>query len=340
VLSHKIACIGRSQARLFESWGNAAQTEIVGVPRFDRSLGRAPRVRRPDEPFAILVLTAKWPGFNEEQWRRASQSLKDLKRWLDEHPYIGGQPVTSLWRITQGLEQEVGVDNSLRDTTGQDLAAELERDDAVVTTPSTTMLEGMLQQVPVALLDYNNCPHYVPAAWSITAQPHFDQVIPELLAPPPAKMLYQQHLLHDALECVTPARPRMAELITRMSAHARHELAQGRTLCFPPRMLLGANEAPSRACAIDYARLFPSASFSTSDDVARLQLELADLRDSLAAASRQIEDARAAYVALDKSIAEERARRDKRLRRLPLRVGRMVREFVAYKHHEPPRKSA
>src|SRR6516225_4858273 len=44
VLSHKLACIGRSQARLFESWGMAELTEIVGIPRLDPLAGRLPRV--------------------------------------------------------------------------------------------------------------------------------------------------------------------------------------------------------------------------------------------------------------------------------------------------------
>jgi hypothetical protein len=39
--------------------------------------------------------------------------------------------------------------------------------DAVISTPSTAMLEGMLQGLPVAVLDFHNRPHYVPAANSV-----------------------------------------------------------------------------------------------------------------------------------------------------------------------------
>src|SRR5690606_26291803 len=45
IVSHKMACLGRSQIRSLESWGNLGRCELVGVPRFDRLLGRTPRNR-------------------------------------------------------------------------------------------------------------------------------------------------------------------------------------------------------------------------------------------------------------------------------------------------------
>jgi hypothetical protein len=279
ILSHKVACVGRSQARIFESFGHAVECEVVGLPRLDKMRGRTARVRGVGEPFTILILTAKCPGFNAEQLERATQSLKDLKNWLSAHTQIDNVPIRSVWRITQGLEQEVGVDNTLKDTTGDDLAQVLTRVDAIVTTPSTAMLEGMLQRLPVALLDYNNCPHYVPAAWRITAPTHFDQVIPELVDPPIAKMHYQQHLLHDALECQSPALPRLAELIERMHAHAQRELTGGRALTFPPRMLSATAEPPEAiAMPLDYQRLFPGNPVFAENDLRKLQAEVQELR--------------------------------------------------------------
>ncbi len=35
VLAHKVACIGNSQARVLESWGNQGKTEVIGIPRLD-----------------------------------------------------------------------------------------------------------------------------------------------------------------------------------------------------------------------------------------------------------------------------------------------------------------
>jgi hypothetical protein len=154
------------------------------------------------------------------------------------------------------------------------------------------MLEGMLQQLPVALLDYHNCPHYVPAAWRITAASHFDQVLPELITPPPAKLLYQQHLLYDSLECASPALPRLCELITRMHEMAAECLRAGRQLSFPKHILSRpTKEQPAENCSIDYARLFPENPTFAEYDVRRLQAEVADLReaaDTLAADLRQL----------------------------------------------------
>jgi hypothetical protein len=213
--------------------------------------------------------------------RKTAQSLSDLKKWLERHPYVKGVPVRVRWRITQKLETHLGVENTLRDTTGKDLAKALAAADAVITTPSTAMLEGMLQQLPIAVLDYHNCPHYVPAAWRITAPSHFDQVVPELVTPPPAKMLYQQHLLHDALECNGPSLPRLCELITRMHELGAQCLASGQKLSFPKQILRrSTDEQPADSIPVDYARLFPHNPAFSEYEIRRLQAEVADLREA------------------------------------------------------------
>jgi hypothetical protein len=81
VLSHKVACIGRSQARLFESWGNLGRCEVMGLPRLDALLGRRPRSRVPGEPFRLLIATARMPAFTHGQLRLVEQSLRDMKEW-------------------------------------------------------------------------------------------------------------------------------------------------------------------------------------------------------------------------------------------------------------------
>jgi hypothetical protein len=259
VLSHKVACIGRSQARILESWGNLGKCEIVGVPRFDALASRRPRIRTPLEPLRVLVLTAKCPGMNDEQVARTTRSLADLKHWFERHARLGETRIEPVWRLTQGLEKAIGVENQLADTTGKDLASVLAAVDAVVATPSTALLEGMLQGVPVAQLDYHNRPHYVPAAWRITAAEQFDEVLPELIDPSPARMLYQEFLLHDALECRTPATPRLIELIEAMHETAQQCLRRGQPLQFRRRMLRDSQDGHHLPEATyDHARLFPA----------------------------------------------------------------------------------
>lgn len=277
ILSHKVACIGRSQARILESWGNLGKCEVVGVPRFDRLLQRLPRVRKRGEPFTILIITAKTPGFTTEQVERTRQSLAGVKTWFDNHPMVGDIPLCPRWRVTAGLAEDIGVVNNLQDTTGNDLASALEQVDAVITTPSTSMLEAMLQGLPVVLLDYHNCPHYVPAAWTITSHCQIDQVLSELVSPSPARMLHQQTLLHDALECHSPATPRFVALVQRMLQIAQHCLEDGKRLEFPCHILEDGqlrHHFPENC--FDMQKLFPQHPFFSNWDLTELQTQVGD----------------------------------------------------------------
>ncbi|MDZ4848709.1 MAG: hypothetical protein SGI77_05410 [Pirellulaceae bacterium] len=276
VIGHKIACIGRAQARLLESWGNLGKCEIVGLPRLDHLIGRKPRVRQPDEPFRLLIMTAKSPSFNDEQRICILRGLCDLRDTLEQINSSADRPtIEPIWRITAGLAEEIGVENALRDTIGADLSTILESIDAVITSPSTSMLESMLQGVPVAILDYNNCPHYVPAAWTITARQHFDSVLRELQSPSPAKMLYQQTILHDNLECRTPATPRLLNLVTEMAGIAAECIQRKTPLVFPRRMLVDGQDGhhiPEEEFQLE--RLFPDHPVFSNMDRALLQISL------------------------------------------------------------------
>ena len=104
----------------------------------------------------------------------------------------------------------------MRACESEELTAILERVDAVVTTPSTAMLEAMLLDRPVAALDYHNVPRFVPTAWTISAPEHVAPVVAELLSPPARKMAFQSECLRDALSCDGPAAPRVADLMRQM----------------------------------------------------------------------------------------------------------------------------
>lgn len=296
-LGHKIACIGRSQGRILEAWGNIGKCEVVGVPRFDRLLGRHPRNRKPGDPFRLLIMTAKNPGFTPEQLKRARDGLKDLhfaiRHWI---PKEGMSRIEPIWRLTAGLADDLGISNSLRDTSGADLADTLETIDAVVTTPSTVMLEGMLQGIPVALLDYTNCPQYVPSAWSITAKAHITGVLQELQAPPAAKILFQQTVLHDSLESRTPATPRLVQLIQSMARIGRECRELGKTLQFPQRILCDQQQdhhLPEET--FDLRRLYPEHPVFANMDRTLLQIEVSHLRRELANPRQELRRLRESY---------------------------------------------
>jgi hypothetical protein len=281
VIGHKIACLGRSQARVLESWGNLGKCEVVGAPRFDPLMSSQPRERKQGEPFRLLVVTARTPGFTHDQIALTKRSIQDLKFWLAQHQQFHGEHIEPLWRLTHGLEKEIGVENLLAESDNE-LAKVLATVDAVITTPSTSMLEAMLHGLPVALLDYNNCPHYVPAAWTISAPRHIDQVMPELADPPSAKMLYQDTVLHDALESRTPATARMVKLVEEMIAIGQRSQARNEPVDFPRRILMDDQDGhhlPEKR--FDMRSLYPDHPVFAELDRTVLQVEIEHLNKEL-----------------------------------------------------------
>jgi hypothetical protein len=231
VLSDKIACLGHQSARHVAAWGNRSKVEITGMPRLDYLHGRAsPAPRRPGS--RLLVMTAKKPGFTQDQADLIERSLRDVRNHL-----TGRRDVETIWRITGQLAEELGVPNELRSVGSEELVTILERVDAVITTPSTAMLEAMLVGRPVAALDYHNAPRFTPTAWTISAPEQIPGVIDGLLNPTPRRMAFQEASLHDSLSCETPAAPRVSRLIVDMVSLARKIRTENATWRFPPDMV-------------------------------------------------------------------------------------------------------
>jgi hypothetical protein len=279
VLGHKVATIGRSQARFLESWGNLGKCEVVGLPRLDEYIGRKPRERKAGETFRVLITTAKTPGFTPGQIDAVQESLKDLLNWFLSFPEIEGKKIQPVWRLTEGLSEKLGINNHNSIIGSGDLASLLASVDAMITTPSTVMLEGMLQGIPVALLDYNNCPHFVPAAWEVTASQHIGKTMSQLLDPPNSRMLYQDTILHDSLECRSPAKQRMINLVNEMVEISRKCKTLNRSLEFPDRILKDSSldhHLPEEK--FDLKRLYPNHSVFSQMDRSLLQVENGHLK--------------------------------------------------------------
>jgi tetratricopeptide (TPR) repeat protein/SAM-dependent methyltransferase len=279
VPAHKIACLGRSQARVLESWGNAAQCEITGSARFDRYALLRRRERAAGEPFRLLVATALTPYFTPEQHAHVRRSLLDLKSFFAANAALAGTPLQVEWRITKGLQHEIGVESVVSDLSGRELADVLQRVDAVVSTPSTAMVEAMLLGLPVAVLDYCNAPHYVQPAWRITAAEQILTVVSELMAPPAPKRLFQDATLHDTLECTSPAAPRLWRLAEAMIRRGRHARANGLPLTFPARLLpVGAHDPAPVPKGYQASDLHPGHPQFHEQHLQRLQVEVGQLR--------------------------------------------------------------
>lgn len=273
LLAHKVACFGAAQIRTLNAWGNIGKCENVGCPRLDPYID-FPERQKNDGMKRVLVMTANTPAFTPAQEAAVLQSLQDLLAWSRRSEHA--DEVELIWRITAGWEKQIGLDDNRFDERNQtELAELLQTVDAVITTPSTTLLESMLSGVPVARLDYTNSPAYVPAAWNINAEAQIDLVISGLLNPHRARMLFQQEVLHDELNCNTSASPRMVELIEQMLKVADNCRAAGIPLQFPSRLL---NPEPDEPLPFpppaDYPDLFPeNTDFPALPDYAALYSE-------------------------------------------------------------------
>jgi hypothetical protein len=201
------------------------------------------------------------------------RALRDLKSRFDAHPWVGNRPLEISWRLTADLDRDLAV--RAEPATPDSLASSLDRVDAVITTPSTLQLEAALKGRPVAVLDYLNRPPFVPAAWTITGKEHIDETLVELARPRAPRMLFQQTVLHDALECRTPAAPRLHELIDRMADLGERAGAAGRSLRLPRCILNGSGGLPDGMTdEVDTSALYPGNAAFRCEDVARLQAEL------------------------------------------------------------------
>jgi len=297
-LAHKVACIGHSQARILDGWGNVGKTEIVGIPRLDHFYDPSAPIPAVDSDkedlkndsndFRVLVMTAKTPGFTPEQIQRATQSLLDIKTWHRENPTLGRRKVELVWRLTGGLAEQIEVENRLGDLSGGELKEILNDVDAVVTTPSTAMLESMLMNLPVAVLDYHNCPQYVTGGWDICAAEHIDIAMRQMSNRNEARMLFQNNELQDSLHCSSSATDRFVELAESMLAMAKHQIAAGAALEFPAKML---SNSPIRLTDFSHDRLYPNAQEFLVTDKTELQVQLSHARREVAQLQRKLNQA-------------------------------------------------
>ena len=207
------------------------------------------------------------------------QSLLDLKQTFADGVVVDQVPLTIEWRITQGLQSEIGVDTVVTDLSGRELAEVLQKVDAVISTPSTSMIEAMLLGLPVAVLDYCNCPHYVQPAWRITAAEQILPVLAELVATPAPKMLFQETTLHDTLECASPAAPRLLRLADEMLRRGQAARAAGVAPVFPARLVPVEGGVPAvTENRFDPAALYPGHAPFSERNLHALQVEVGQLR--------------------------------------------------------------
>ena len=228
ILGHKLACIGASQVRFLESIkGNFGKCENVGLPRLDDFKIENSRSNIP----TILICSSKTPWFSDDDRKLVLQSFQDLKDLIEI--FTKEKNVKFKWRISHQIAPLIGAETSF----DQPLEEDLINSSAVITMPSTVMLEAMYAHKPVALLDYTLSPHYVPAAWTVSSIDQMLPIINELLDPPFAKVSFQQAVLADALQAKGSASARMVRLVNKMVEIGEQLRSAGQKLSFPHRIL-------------------------------------------------------------------------------------------------------
>jgi len=228
ILGHKLACIGASQVRFLESIkGNFGKCENVGLPRLDDFKIESSKSKIP----SILVCSSKTPWFSDDDKNQILQSFIDLKEIAFN--YGQNHKVKFNWRISDHIASLIGTETSFDRTLEEDL----KNSSAVITMPSTVMLEAMYAHKPVALLDYTLSPHYVSAGWTMSSRHQILPIINELLDPSTYKVSFQQTVLADALQIKESASARMIRLVNKMVEIGDRSRSLGKPLRFPYRML-------------------------------------------------------------------------------------------------------
>ena len=317
-LSHKVACIGASQARILAAWGNAEKVEVVGIPRLDKlpidpaqamlAQTTTHPTSDPAAPLRVLVMTAKTPAFTVPQLDTVRRSLRDLLRWQQANPFIANRKIDFTWRLTRGLASELSVKNRLDNLAGSDLHHQLKQVDAVITTPSTSVLEAMRMGLPVAQLDYHNCPHYIQTGWDIAAADHITETIVQMADRKPSRMLFQRQQLADSLYLESNATERLASLIELMLAFVKKQIASNTPLSFPANML---PRPKQQSAEFDHATLYGGSEFTESDvTVLRCQLshsrrEINQLNAQIKQLQSQLEQAHQIFNTINSNPADE-----------------------------------
>lgn len=262
VLADKIACLGLVQCMAIEHLGNTGKPELVGSLRLDRI--RCDGSRPSDGIFRVMVTTARTPAFTGEEKARLLELLGAVRDWFTSTP--GNEAV---WRLPHDVGIALGVENTQTSFLGAEMLTALRNCDALVTTSSTTLLEGMILQLPTVLLDHTQTPAYVQAAWTISDPLRLHDVLSSLPNPNPYRLQFQDYAWKSNL-AYGGAAVRLETLVNTLVEAGRRWRWDGGGLPVPRRVLpwpgFGLHEA----------------TIPRSDELVRLRAELAQWRRAAA----------------------------------------------------------
>lgn len=268
IMTDKAACLGFASARTLEGWGNLGKCEVVGAARFDHYIKEPLPLPENTGAKKLLIMTANTPSFTSTQLEMVERSLLDIKEYL-----IHQSEWEPIWRVRKGLDRKLGLIDNFTEFRGKALREVMAQSHGVLSTPSTVLLEAMLAKRPTGILDYSNSPPYVSSGWTITSPDHIHTTLSDMLKPPLKRLIFQDEVLHNNLECYTPALPRLIKLINKMIQEGRVARELKTSLKLPHYILSEAYpHLPSPD--FDFHNLYPNHPVFSKSNLVELQQEL------------------------------------------------------------------
>jgi len=244
VIADKLACIGNWWAHLIGAMGNHDKVEVTGMPKMD-VLSKTVEVKmtpRSGERRKVLIVTAAKPWFNDDQKRVVLAMLSNLVEYFDAN-----KDIEPIWRITKGLDKEIGINNSYHQKDSTELAELIVKSDAVISTISTAMVETLILGKPLAKLDYFNTPNVFPTVWNITHKGQIHEVVSSLLSNSNKRLYWQEILKNVIIANVGQGAKKVADLILAMI-----EFRSANPLLKFPSEMLKSSHASALSNAVDF----------------------------------------------------------------------------------------
>jgi len=190
--------------RLTLQWLGNDSVHAFGLPRFDALPVKPCRVGPIEGRPKVLIATANTPWFSDEQKTRFCDEFGRLVDLLRPRSDLAIE-----WRVAEPVAVEFGLANS----TQQPSTVALQSAAALITTPSSLVIESMRLGVPTLVFDPYACPILNPSAWHATSANTVLQLLHSLLAPDDERAGLQNTLRDFSTPKGTDAAKKIAEFL-------------------------------------------------------------------------------------------------------------------------------
>lgn len=190
--------MGSEQAEALRWLGNSS-VFATGLPRFDDLDRRNCRIGPSANP-EILIASANTPWFSAEQESTFRGVYDHLPGVLDIARDTLSTPFAVRWRVAACLQDSVADLPKSQGTA----AEALDSCSALISTPSSLVVEAMILGIPTLVLDPYAVPALTPAAWSANDAATASSMLGDLLAPSPQRASFQDWI-RDRVTTSTPS---------------------------------------------------------------------------------------------------------------------------------------